>query len=128
MITKLLTQAMRHGNRVVQRINSFSAEGQDSVEAALGAASTDQVVTYAIDVSALAFLFMVCDNDVTVEWNDNAGSQGSISLKAGRPLVWDSMAAYYANPLGATDVTKFYVTNAGDAATLIIDTIYDVTP
>jgi hypothetical protein len=129
MTTKLLKQEMSHGSRVVQRINTFTEEGHDAIEAVVADSTTDQVVTAGVDVSALKLLFILATQDMTLEWNDAAGSQGSIALKANRPLVWDSEAAYYTNPLGGTDVTQFFITNvSGAAGVLYIDTIIDITP
>jgi len=92
--TKNLTQRMRHGSRELQQSSAFAAEGHSALAAAIGASAANQVVTFACTVLDLEFLFMLADQDLLIEWNDNVGAQGSIYLKADKPLVWDNSAMY----------------------------------
>lgn len=90
---------------------------------------TDDDVVVAVDVSQLKSLYVVSTQDVTMEWNDGSGTQGSIALKAGAPLIWISTDGYYGNPLGATDVSTLYFTNAsGASADITFRALVDPTP
>ncbi len=91
-------------------------------------ATVDLQVNTDIDVSALKSLHMLSDQDVIVETNNAGTPIDTISLKAGIPLIWDSVTGYFANPLTA-DVVDLFITNAsGAAATVTVRALQDVTP
>ncbi|QDV50854.1 hypothetical protein [Gimesia fumaroli] len=104
-----------------------TADSEANAEIAVADSSTDLAINLAIDVSALKLLYMVSDQDLIVETNDGTTPDDTITLKAGKPLVWHEDCGY-TNPLG-TDVTAFFATNAsGGDATLHIKTLQDATP
>lgn len=106
---------------------TITAEGENNVEVPVPDASTDLQVTLALDVSETKSLYIVCDQDVTVETNDASSPDDTLTLKADKPLVWYENCGY-SNPLG-TDVTDLFVTNAsGSDATLTVKTLQDATP
>ncbi len=93
----------------------------------------DELHTIALDVSETKSVYIVSDQDVTMEWNDSAGAQGSLSLLAGEPVVWWSTqvtdGGNTLNPLGATDLTGTYWTNAsGSTANINFQAVYDASP
>lgn len=107
--------------------NSFSAAAQTSIEETVGIAATDLLINLAIDFSEIVCLFIMADQDLTIETNSGSAPDDTISLVAGKPLIWYE-GSYFACPLAA-DVTKIYVTNAsGVAATLQIEVLQDPTP
>ena len=58
------------------------------VDHVVAASQTDsQVDTFDIIVARLKSLFIVSDQDVTMEVNSTAGSGGSFALKANKPLA-----------------------------------------
>ncbi len=91
----------------------------------------DRIVTCAIDYSALKSLFVLSNQDITIELNNPGGGSAAAdetwALKANQPIDWqinDVMDA----PLSA-DVTVIYVTNAsGETANLQIRVGQDPTP
>lgn len=88
--------------------------------------STDLAVALALDVSQIKGLYIVSDQDLTLETNSGSAADDTIALVAGVPLVWHP-GCYMTNPL-ATDVTALYVTNAsGAAARLQAEIIVDPT-
>lgn len=71
-----------------------------------------------VDIDQLQMFVMMSDEDVTVKWNDAAGTQGSVSLKAKVPWVELVAADQYQTTKFGVDVTDFFITNlAGGAAT-----------
>jgi len=89
---------------------------------------TDSEVVLGIDFSALQFIALESDQDLTLETNSGSAPDDTISLKANNPLIWEADASYFANPLTA-DVTSLFVTNAGStAANLRILALVDPTP
>lgn len=92
-------------------------------------AVTDQQRTLTIDVSEMQVVFFLSDQDILVEWNDNAGAQGSIALKAGVPFVERVAADQYHTAKLAVDVTDTYWTNAsGATANVQVGVIQNNTP
>ncbi len=64
-----------------------------------------------------------------MEWNDNVGTQGSISLKANVPFVQPISTDLYHTPKIDEDVTDLYFTNTSGAdANIIIVVIQNNTP
>ncbi len=101
------------------------------VSEAIADGAVDQIVTLAIDYSALQSLFISSDQDITIEVNNPGGSSGSPDqtwvLKANQPIDWQTDDVMDA-PLAA-DVTAIYVTNAsGSIANLEIRAGQDATP
>ncbi|QDT95553.1 hypothetical protein [Gimesia aquarii] len=106
---------------------TITADGEANVEVEIPDASTDLEVVISIDFSALKLLFMVADQDLTIETNNGTTPDDTISLTADKPLVWFEQSGY-SNPL-TMDVTNMFVTNnSGSAAKLIIKTLQDATP
>lgn len=91
--------------------------------------SADVLVAFVLDVTQVQSLIIVAAADMTLEWNDNAGTQGSLILVANKVIAWDTdYPTIHPNPLGAVDFTALYVTNASGAAALLdIRVIFDPT-
>ena len=124
--SQTVAQSIRVGGQDVAQNNAYSADSQTSVDVAIPI----EAVNFALDVSQIKALFILSDQDLTIETN-NAGPDpapdDTISLVAGVPLVW-THDSYYANLL-TTDITALYVTNASAAAArLRIEALHDATP
>jgi len=77
---------------------------------------SDQEVDVAIDVSAVRVAAIEADHDCTVEINTTSGV--ALELTANVPLVWsytDSEDLF----LGASDITKLYITTSGSLSTTV---------
>lgn len=127
--SQTVAQSIRVGGQDVAQNNAYSADSQTSVDVAIPI-EADVLVNFALDVSQIKALFILSDQDLTIETN-NAGPDpapdDTISLVAGVPLVW-THDSYYANLL-TTDITALYVTNASAAAArLRIEALHDATP
>lgn len=128
MPTHNINQDWSAGNEgPLSRQITIQADSEANAEIAVADSSTDLAINMAIDVSALKLLYMVSDQDLTIETNDGETPDDTIALKAGKPLVWHEDCGY-TNPLG-TDVTALFATNAsGTDATLYVKTLQDATP
>lgn len=109
--------------------NSISETGTAYLEVAEPVANseTDYEIICAIDVSEIALLYIVSDQDVTLETNSGSEADDTLALKANEPAVWHTNSVH-ACPLG-TDVTSVFITNAsGAVANVKIRVLTDATP
>ncbi len=94
---------------------------------------TDEEHNIDLDVSAMKSLYIVSDQAVTMEWNDSSGTQGALVLVANEPVIWWSTqvtdGGNTLNPLGSTDLTTTFWTNAsGSTANINFQAVYDASP
>lgn len=124
--THTLVQNWTNGGRTIQVAKPYTGDGETSREIAVPDDADDMLVNIAIDVDQVQMLYMHSDEDVTIETNNGTTPDDTINLLAGVPLVWHA-SSYFDNPL-TVDVTTFYVTSGGVAATLVIEVLEDSTP
>ena len=125
--THSLTQAVNGMSQPVSRSNNYTGSGEVSVDEAVPDSTTDQLVTIAIDVSAIQSFYMVSDQALTVETNSGSVADETIVLAANIPFV-ETSDNYHADIL-ATDITALYLTNAsGSTANFKLRCVQDVTP
>ncbi|OHB82795.1 MAG: hypothetical protein A2V98_25885 [Planctomycetes bacterium RBG_16_64_12] len=106
---------------------SYSGGSTPRLDESIPDESTDLLVNYALDVSAIQAIHIQSDQDITVKTNSSSVPDETLALVAGVAYVWTT-DSYFANVL-ETDITKFYVTNAsGAAANLVIEAVVDPTP
>jgi len=126
--THTLTSSINNGAGSVSRSVSFTGDARDSRVIAVPTPSTDLLVNIAIDVDQIKSLYIVADQNLTLETNNSAAPDNTIALKANKPFIYWTTSYYYVSVL-TVDVTKIYVTNAsGTAATLYIELLQDSTP
>ncbi len=94
---------------------------------------TDEEHVIAVDVSAAKSVYVVSDQAIAVEWNDNVGTQGDLSLLANEPVIWWSTqvtdGGNTLNPLSNTDITTTFWTNAsGSTANINFQVVTDASP
>ncbi len=94
---------------------------------------TDELHTIALDISEVKSVYIVSDQNITVEWNDVSGTQGDMDLLAGEPVIWWSTqvtdGGNTLNPLSTTDLATTYWTNAsGSTANINFQAVYDASP
>lgn len=117
----------RSGEQLTKNV-TLTNDGENNIDVSLTALQTDKHVVVGIDVSALTSLYILSNVAATIEWNDNAGAQGSLTLVADKPVVWYTGCGL-ANPLGAVDITDLYVTNGANSVGLVnIRLLQDATP
>lgn len=126
-MTHTLTLAWtRNGETIAKSVN-LVVEGEQNIDVTVPASTNDVHVAANIDVSALALVFIVSNQTITLETNSPSAPDETITVTADKPLVWYSGCGW-ANPL-ETDITALYLSRAGaGAATVNIRYAYDATP
>jgi hypothetical protein len=95
---------------------------------AVAAATSDVQADLALDITGtrLKLLFLQSDQDVVIEVNSTSSPTATINLVAGEPQMYLGTGT---NPLGSTDVTGLFLSNAGaEAAIVQVRALYDSTP
>lgn len=121
----VVLSATTGGKLVGGQTNTYSSGSRTSIEESIPNGA-DQLVALVMDVTQIQSIVVSAPGVLTLEWNDNIGSQGSFVLAADVPYIWttDSLDA---NQWDA-DVTALYVSNAtGSAVVLNIEAIIDPT-
>lgn len=128
MPTHSLTRGWQRNSDITSKRQDITAEGEQTIEVPVSDSVADKQVDISIDVSEIKSLFLVSDQDVTIETNSDSAPDDTIALKANIPLIWENVSGYYSNPL-TTDVTALFITNAsGTDATVTLRVLEDVTP
>lgn len=106
---------------------TIEADKKLAIDVPVADAESDYEILAAIDVSTVKSIYIVSDQDVTLETNDGGTPVDTISLKAGVPYAWHTDS--YDTLQLTTDVTAFYITNAsGSIANLKMRVLEDSTP
>ena len=111
-------------------VKTSTGDGECNREVSILGSASDVLIALTLDVSQLKQVFIMATQDMTLEWNDSAGAQGAITLKANDPVGWhsDLDAVECPNPLLTTDITAIYVTNdTADAGTFYMYCLLDST-
>ena len=87
------------------------------VDESIPGPSTNLEVALVIDVSQLKAIYLHSDKAMTLYFNEaSTGSPSkTLALAANQAFSWDNLCGH-ANPFGATDVTKVFVTKVGSGA------------
>jgi len=114
--------------RQITSEETYSGDSQGpSLDVTVPDESSDMLVNFALDVSQIKAIYIVADQDVTLETNDSGSPDDTISLAAGVPYVWTTDS--YDSCLLTADITKLYFTNAsGSEATVQLEVVHDATP
>lgn len=116
-----------YGESLVNAIE-VSAGAEIAIDETIAGGTTDNAVTFALDVSAAVAVYIVSDQAIKIETNGGDAPDATINLAANVPLVWKDSDAAAGNPFGSDDVTGLFVTNDTDAAAnLKIRVLYDPT-
>ncbi len=109
----------------VSAVRTFVGDNQLAITQSIPAATTNQEILAAIDVSEAKFVVLSSDVALTLKTNNSSSPSNTIALAAGVPYVWgfgDNNAL-----LLTVDVAKFFVTNAtAGAAALNILALIDL--
>lgn len=103
---------------------SESADAEQNRELAIAASTPDQQFDLDFAFADLKSIFMLADQDLTIETNDGTTPDDTISLVAGVPFWWCDSSGL-PNPFSA-DISAIFVTNAeAETATLKIRALFD---
>lgn len=89
---------------------ALTGDVQAAINTPVPAATTNQEILIALDVSALQLIVVYSNVAVTIKTNSSGSPTDTIAIKAGIPYVWHLDA--YATNLFTGDVSKIFVTNA----------------
>ena len=123
---KILRQ-WQSGNQSVSQEETVTADSETNLDLAVDDGETALEANIAIDVSALASLYMAADQDITIKTNSSGSPDDTISLKANKPLVWTPNCGF-SNPLSVDVLSIFCANSSGTNATLQIRLLQDATP
>src|SRR5690554_4579429 len=94
----------------VTKTQLVEAGGKAGVNETIPDSSTDLAVAFALDVSECTSLFILSDQDLTIETNDGSSPDDTINLKANVPYLWHEDS--YHDLLLTADAETLYVTNS----------------
>jgi hypothetical protein len=124
-----ITRVWQDGQDVLTSVETVTEtdEGIQKVSAAVDAETADVEVSLAFAVAQLAAVYILSDQDVTLETNSASVPDDTIALKADTAVEWTADGGN-ACPI-TVDVTGIYLSNAGlTAATVKIRVVTDATP
>ena len=122
-------QVSGSGGQAFSGVKTYTGDSRISYSFTIDDGQSDQRRTVNIDVSELQCVVITSDQDILMEWNDAAGTQGSINLKADVPFEERVAADQYHAAKLAVDITDFYWTNtSGSNAVIKIEGIQNNTP
>lgn len=121
----VLTQSVNIAGNTITKQNTYSGDARESRQIPVAADQTDKLVDFVLDVSEIKSLYMVSDQDLTVETNNGGSPIDTFGLLAGKPLLWQN-DSLHANPF-SVDVTALYLTNTL-ACTFQLEVVFDSTP
>lgn len=116
-LSATLTRTWTYGTDRLSQDDTVTSGTLVSIDETIPGASTDLLLALVLDVSQMQAAFIQADRDMTLEFNSNAGSGGSIALKANKPYIWSANCGLV-NTM-ATDVTALYVTLAAGADSVL---------
>lgn len=128
-ISHTLTLSWARSGESISQTVTLSDSGECNRNVTVNASTNDVQVECPIDVDKVKSLYIHSDQDVTFEFNDNAGAQGSFAATANKPIIYFTGCGWDLADLLPADVTSFYISNAGlTAANVKIRIIEDNTP
>ena len=116
-LTHSITKTWSDSGNSLSKTVTTSSGGEINISESI-ADGADQLLAFELDVTQLKSLYIVADGALTIEWNDDAGTHGSLVLAADTPIDWNSTdgSANPLTPIAATDISALYITNATGAA------------
>jgi hypothetical protein len=105
------------GGDLIQSRLSITGGALYQIDESVPGPSTNLEVALVIDVSQLKAIYLHSDKAMTLNFNEASSGSPSktLPLAANQAFTWDHLSGH-ANPFGATDVTKVFVTKAGSGA------------
>lgn len=125
-VTHRIQFRFQKGNDVIDKTVVSASGAENNLDEAIPDATTDGLVAWACDLTQMKSIYMVSDQDLSIDTNSAHPGTDEFELKANEPLVWTENCGL-ANPFSA-DVTALYVTNSsGSTANLKIRKLEDPT-
>lgn len=119
------TEKVAIGGVSSSQVNTLTAGLRIAISEPIAIAN-DVLVALSVDVSQVKGVYIVCDQDVTLETNNSGSPTNTLALKANIPYVWYTNK--YHTLVFSSDITALYVTNASAAvANLVVEILTDPT-
>lgn len=126
-ITRTLQISYPFEGNTIRETISRTADGADPRSFTVADGTTNLIVNWPVDVSAVAMLFISSDKAITIKTNSNSAPDNTLSVPANEPVFWYS-GSPLANPLTVDVVTLHIANSSGATATVSIDVAQDTTP
>ena len=122
--TQQLTITLSAGDIQDSQAVLQTADSETKESLTVPVSTTNLPAAMAFTLSKVQLIYISTNTDVTLKTNSTSGSQDTILIKAGKPLVWYAGSAL-ANPFSG-NVTAFYFTNLNTtvAANVITSILY----
>lgn len=127
--THTIEQSVTTSGKKVTAQFPITDNDEQALDVVVPPSTTDlQVDTFDFINARLKSIFIVSDQDVTIETNSAGAPSNTIAIKANKPLVW-YVGSYFANPF-TVDVTALFFTTGAIAASANVQMvkIMDPTP
>ena len=119
------TEKVVIGGESTSQLNALTAGLRIAISEQIAIAN-DVLVALSVDVSQVKGVYILSDQDVTLETNNSGSPTNTLALKANIPYVWYTNK--YHSLVFSSDITALYVTNASAAAAnLTIEILTDPT-
>lgn len=94
----------------VQAGFTLDEDSAPQLVASIAANTANQAHSLSVIKNAIVDLFLVSDQQLTIKTNSINSPGQTITLKASRPLIWNSEDGYFSCPI-SNNLTTLYVTN-----------------
>jgi len=108
-----LSWTSEEGKAIIRQVN-IEATAADVVSVAMAAGEGETQVYLHAPLADVQLFYMVSTVDTTVKTNSSSAPQETLSLKAGRPMVWYHGCGFELSHLFAGDVTGLFVSTGGE--------------
>lgn len=81
-----------------------------SIDTSIAASQTDSSLSVAFTGNNVQSVFLVSDQNLTIEVNSGSAPDKTINLKANRPYEWRTSDGYFTNPFASITSATWYIT------------------
>lgn len=126
-MTHTITYHYAGAGEAISKAVAKTGGSEIRIDETIGIGASNAAVDCAFTQARLESVFIVADQDLTLETNSGSSPQETISLKANVPLAWQKTTGYFTIPFSG-NVTGLFFTNAsGVAASVQIRILTDPT-
>lgn len=123
--THTVASQISAGGTTTTSTNAITAGAEMNLSETITASTTDVAVSMSLDVSQAKSVYIVADQNLTLETNNATSPADTLSLVAGVPYAWQDG---YGTLAFGTDIVGLFVTNGtGTDATLQAFILFDPT-
>ena len=135
-MNQTITYTHRGAGGTITKTITVAGDQESRLSIPFASDASDVLIDIFIPDNQVKAITFLADQDCTLEFNDNSGTLGTITLTANLPVYYfDGCAWTYDSVMGfagaAGDITAMYLTNTSDpaaAGTLSIIMLIDATP